>query len=131
MLDEACDTGLPRPAVLVVDDEPLVRMMAHEILSSGGFDVIEAVNAQEALVLLDARPDTRLMFTDVNMPGSINGYGLAQLAARRLPDLAILVASGGPNWPCAGDLPRGARFLPKPYTPSVLLQLAQEMTTAA
>jgi CheY-like chemotaxis protein len=118
----------PRPVVLVVDDEPLVRMLAHETLSTGGFDVVEAVDADEALVLLDARPDTCLLFTDVNMPGSINGYGLAQLAVKRRPDLAILITSGGPDTPGDGDLPQGARFMDKPYSPSTLLATVQTLT---
>ena len=120
-----------RPVVLVVDDEPLVRMLAHDTLTTGGFDVIEAVSADEALVLINARPDVGLLFTDVNMPGELNGYGLAQLASKKLPALPIIVTSGGPDTPGDGDLPQGAKFLDKPYSPSVLLTLVQDMTAKA
>lgn len=120
-----------RLVVLVVDDEPLVRMLAHDTLTTGGFDVIEAVSADEALVLIDARPDIALLFTDVNMPGELNGYGLAQLAAKKLPQVTIIVTSGGPDTPGDGDMPQGARFLEKPYSPSVLLTQVQEMLARA
>ncbi len=117
------------PILLVVDDEVLVRMLACDILTDGGFHCLEAVNAQEALALIDARPDIGLMFTDVDMPGEVNGAGLAHLVAMRAPAVKILVTSGAaalqPN-----DLPAGARFIQKPYTPSELLDLIGEMLAA-
>lgn len=117
------------PVLLVVDDEVLVRMLACDILADGGYHCLEAVNAQEALVLIDARPDIALMFTDVDMPGEINGAGLAHLVAMRAPTVKILVTSGAAMLK-ASDLPAGARFIQKPYTPSQLLDQIGEMLAA-
>jgi CheY-like chemotaxis protein len=120
------DEAKAAPVVLVVDDEVLVRMLACDILDDGGFRSLEAVDAPEALALIDARPDIALMFTDVDMPGEINGLGLAHLVAMRAPGVRILVTSGAAG-PGAGDLPPKARFLRKPYSPSALLELVAEM----
>jgi CheY-like chemotaxis protein len=125
---EAADEVVAAPcAVLVVEDEVLVRMLACDILKDGGYDPLEAVSAQEALVLLEARPDIVLMFTDVDMPGEINGLGLARLVALRTPALPILITSGAAVVPQV-DVPPSGRFLQKPYTPSVLLEIVQAMT---
>jgi len=114
------------PVVLVVEDEVLVRMLACDILDDGGFKSLEAVAAREALALIDARPDIAVMFTDVDMPGEINGLGLAHLVAMRAPKVGIVVTSGASE-PGPGDLPEAARFLRKPYSPSALLELVAEM----
>ena len=116
--------------ILVVEDEVLVRMLACDILMEGGHHAIEAVDAQEALILLEARPDIAVMFTDVDMPGEINGLGLARLAALRSPQLPIIVTTGAAAV-APGDLPSSARFLAKPYSPSVLLTMIQEVITTA
>jgi len=123
---EVNETPVSR-AVLVVEDEVLVRMLACDILKDGGYDALEAVSAQEALVLLEARPDIVLMFTDVDMPGEINGLGLARLVALKTPALPILITSGAGVAPQV-DVPPNGRFLKKPYTPSVLLEIVQTMT---
>jgi CheY-like chemotaxis protein len=112
--------------VLVVEDDVLVRMLACDILEDGGYDALEAVSAQEALILLDARPDIALMFTDVDMPGEINGLGLARLVSMRAPSLPVLVTSGA-TVVSKVDLPVNGGFLQKPYTPSVLLELVEAM----
>lgn len=119
--------GIAEPrVVLVVEDDVMVRMLACDILKDGGFDLLEAVNADEAQVLLEARPDIALMFTDVDMPGKINGVGLARLAALRTPGLPILITSGAAALDPA-DLPPHGRFVQKPYSPSVLLDLIGAM----
>lgn len=112
--------------VLVVEDEVLVRMLACEFLSDGGFHSLEAVNAQEALALIEARPDIALMFTDVDMPGEFNGAGLAHLVSMRKPALKIIVTSGA-KMLAASDLPSGARFIPKPYSPTDVLQAIDDL----
>jgi CheY-like chemotaxis protein len=106
--------------VLVVEDDVLVRMIATDILADEGFRVIEARDAAEALTLLDARSDVRVVFTDCNMPGKIDGLGLAHLVHRRWPAIGIIVTSGKIR-PAAGDLPTCARFVGKPYRRSTLL----------
>ena len=99
----------------------LVRMIAAEVLSDAGFTVIESANAEEALTVLEARPDVRVLFTDVNMPGPLDGLGLVQVMHKRWPEISILIGSGrirlGPE-----ELPPGARFIPKPYAPSALAE---------
>lgn len=83
--------------ILVVEDEMLVRMLACDILTEAGYHPIEAVNAEEAATLLDARPDIVVLFSDVDMPGAINGLGLARLAAMKFPALPIIVTTGPYN----------------------------------
>ena len=125
--DEAADLEAVAPRViLVVEDEVLVRMLACDILEDGGYDALEAVDAREALVLLDARPDIALMFTDVDMPGEINGLGLTRLVAMRWPDLPIVATSGAAVVEPV-DLPPNGRFLQKPYRPSTLLEMVQAL----
>ena len=113
--------------VLVVEDEVLVRMLACDILLEGGYHPIEAVNAEEALVLIGARPDIRVIFTDVDMPGEINGLGLARLVALQSPDLPLIVTTGA-GQVALGDIPPGARFLAKPYSPSILLKMVADLS---
>jgi CheY-like chemotaxis protein len=115
------------PVILVVEDETLLRMLAGDILTEdAGCRVIEAVNADEALILLESRHDVRLVFTDVNMPGSLNGFALARLVDMRFPGIKVIVTSGLAR-PGVGDLPKGKRFLPKPYAPSALITMVREM----
>jgi len=119
-------------AILVAEDEPLVRMIATDLLEDAGFKVIEAVNAIEAVTLLEARPDVRVLFTDIEMPvpdSTMDGVMLAHLASKRWPQLGIIVTSGR-VFPAEGDLPAGAKFIPKPYLPSVLLHHIRKFVEA-
>jgi DNA-binding NtrC family response regulator len=111
--------------VLLVEDEALVRMFADEVLTEeGGLKVIPASNADEAMAILYVRPDVRVLFTDVNMPGSMDGVQLAHAVRKRWPDIALIVTSGrGPSAP----LPPGARFIMKPYTPDALVTMIKDM----
>ena len=104
-----------KPVVLVVEDEVLIRMNTVEIIKDAGFDVLEAANADEAIVLLEARLDIQVVFTDIDMPGSMNGIKLAQAVRGRWPPIKIIATSGHFKLK-AGDLPDDGRFLPKPYT---------------
>ena len=126
MTTDVASTTEEARVVLVVEDEVLVRMLACEFLNDGGFHSLEAVSAQEALTLIDARPDIAVMFTDVDMPGEINGAGLAHLISMRKPALKIIVTSGA-KMLAATDLPTSARFLQKPYSPSDLLKAIDEL----
>ena len=103
-----------RKVVLVVEDEPLIMVDAIQTLEAAGFEVIDAYDAEHALLQLDTRPDVRAVFTDVNMPGRYDGVALARLVHERRPDVQILVTSGM-QVIREGDLPEGGRFVPKPY----------------
>src|SRR5215212_10552640 len=117
-------TAESRPStILVVEDEAFVRMLASDILTEdGGYRVIEAVNADEARTVLEARHDVRVVFTDVHMPGSLNGFALASIIHLRWPEIGVIVTSGC-ALPGVGDLPQGTRFLPKPYSSSTLIDM--------
>jgi CheY-like chemotaxis protein len=103
-----------RPVVLVVEDEPLLRMDAIEAIDAAGFDVVEAAGADEAIAILERRSDIRLVFTDIQMPGSMDGLKLAHFVKGRWPPIKIIATSGHAQI-TESDLPEGSRFLPKPY----------------
>src|SRR5829696_4794145 len=109
------------PVILLVEDEALVRMLAAEVLSEAGFTIIESGSAEEALAVLQTRPNVRVLFTDVNMPGALDGLGLAQIVHERVPEVGILIGSGRIR-PRSRELPPGGRFIPKPYAPSALTE---------
>lgn len=101
------------PAILLVEDEPLIRLVLAELLEDAGFRVIEAAQATEAFTILDSGLPVSVLLTDVDMPCGGNGYDLARSAHESWPHLEILVMSGR-QWPAQGDLPPGAAFLAKP-----------------
>jgi two-component system, response regulator PdtaR len=100
--------------VLIVEDEPLVRMSLVEDLQDAGFRVLEAGNADDALRLLDGHPEIDALFTDIDMPGSIDGLHLTKIVLNSRPEVAILLTSGYLKVP-KGDLPEQIPFLSKPY----------------
>lgn len=104
-----------RPVVLVVEDETFVRMDIIEAIESAGYDVIEASDADKAIGILERRSDVRLIFTDVQMPGSMDGLKLAHFVRNRWPPIKIIATSGHVKI-TAGDLPEGSHFVPKPYS---------------
>jgi CheY-like chemotaxis protein len=116
-----------KTVVLVVEDEALVRMDAVDMMEEFGFDVLEASNSDEAIRLLEGRLDISVIFTDINMPGSMNGLKLAQAVRGRWPPIKIIVTSGRFKI-VEGDLPNGGSFLPKPYTRSQFNRTFQEVT---
>jgi CheY-like chemotaxis protein len=99
--------------VLLVEDEPLIRLFISELLEEAGFKVVEAANAAEALVILEAGLPVNVVLTDVDMPMGCNGFELAHRVHESWPDAEILIMSGR-QWPSQGDLPPGAAFLAKP-----------------
>jgi CheY-like chemotaxis protein len=117
------------PVVLLVEDEPLVRILNLDILHEGGFRVIDANDADEAFEILKRRPDVKAVLTDVDMPGSMNGFEFARLVAQGWPEVGVLVISGKTR-PDRGDLPPKAAFLPKPYGPAALLQALRQVVHA-
>ncbi|WP_414473386.1 response regulator [Microvirga sp. M2] len=99
--------------VLLVEDEPLIRLFVAELLEDSGFKVAEAANSTEALVLLEAGLEIDVLLTDVDMPNGCNGFELARKVHESWPRAEILIMSGR-RWPAEGDLPLGAAFLAKP-----------------
>jgi CheY-like chemotaxis protein len=116
-----------RPVVLIVEDEFLLRMDAMDMIAAAGFDAIEAANADEAIEILEARPDIAVVFTDIQMPGSMDGLKLARAVRGRWPPIKIVATSGQVDVK-AVDLPEGGRFLPKPYSPTQVTGMLREMT---
>jgi len=114
-----------KAVVLVVEDNPLIRMCAVDLVLAAGFEALEAVDADEAIRILEARPDIHLVFTDVSMPGSMSGSDLAHQVAKRWPGVSIIMTSGRPR---PEPLPLGAQFHAKPYEPTSVLRHAGEMT---
>ena len=108
------DLGRSKGIVLVVEDEPLVRMFAVDFVEDAGFDVVEAADADQAVAILEARTDIRIVFTDVDMPGSMDGMKLARAVRDRWPPIEIIIVYGHMR-PVDGDLPARAVFFPKPY----------------
>jgi CheY-like chemotaxis protein len=104
----------PQPIVLVVEDEPILRMMAVDMVEEAGFEALEAADATEAVQILETRLDIRIVFTDIQMPRGIDGMKLAALIRNRWPPIQIIVTSGHVNAPDL-DLPAGSVFFPKPY----------------
>jgi CheY-like chemotaxis protein len=107
-------TGFARPVVLVVEDESLVRMNAVEMVQEAGFEAISASDADEALQLLESRNDIRAVFTDVQMPGSMDGLRLARVIRNRWPPVALIITSGQ-TAELERHIPTGGRLLAKPY----------------
>jgi CheY-like chemotaxis protein len=104
-----------RPVILVVEDEFLLRMDAAAMVASAGFAVVEAGNADEAIEILETRSDIAVVFTDIQMPGAMDGLRLARAVRGRWPPIKI-VATSGHLTVTDTDLPEGGRFLPKPYS---------------
>ena len=116
-----------RPIVLVVDDEILVRMLAVDILEADGFETLEAQHADDAIAILEQRSDVHLIFTDINMPGTMDGLKLAYYVKNRWPPVRIITTSGRNRY-SGPDLPVGSEFLPKPYSAEQLTTLVRSVT---
>jgi len=116
----------PPISILVVEDEFLVRMDIVDRLAELGFVVLEASNADEAVVILSEKPEVRVIFTDIDMPGSMDGLKLARAVRERWPPIKIIVTSGH-RTVSEEDLPSESRFFPKPYRASEVAQAATEM----
>ena len=110
--------------VLVVDDDALTRMGASDMFLDAGYEVLDAGSADEALRFFEMDSGIRLLFTDVSMPGAMNGADLARQVATRWPDVGIILASGRPR---PDALPPRMRFHEKPYMPAAILRQAEEM----
>ena len=106
----------PPPVILVVEDDVLVRSMAAAFLRECGFDVIEANGADEAIRVLQAEIRVDIVFSDIQMPGSMDGFGLARWMRRERPWLKVILTSGAARTAKeAGDLCETGPILAKPY----------------
>jgi len=114
----------PQPVVLVAEDEELIRLWAAGVLQENGFSVLEAANAEAALRVLEARPEVRLLFTDIHMP--FDGMELARRVHDRWPNVLPVVTSGKIE-PRTAEIPDESRFLPKPYRAEQLVGQVQEL----
>jgi CheY-like chemotaxis protein len=115
-------------SVLLVEDEILISTLVAEWLGDSGFSVHEAKTADEALDYLDSGAAVDVLFTDINLPGSMNGAELAQQARLRRPELPIVYASGRYRASDIGPLVPRALFMPKPYNENDVRTLLTRLT---
>lgn len=111
--------------VLLVDDEPVIRMVASQGLEDAGFQVIEADCADSALEILKTRADVSVLFTDVNMPGALDGMDLARLVHERWPAIQLVVTSGRG---LSAPMPDDSRFMAKPYSITEMTKAITKIT---
>jgi CheY-like chemotaxis protein len=116
-----------RPVVLIVEDEPLQRMMAAQALAAAGFDLLEAAHADDAIAWLERRQDVAVVFTDIRMPGSMDGLRLAAAIHDRWPTVKIVTTS---QFVEVGEqeIPAGGLFMPKPYSPAQIIGTVNDLT---
>jgi two-component system, response regulator PdtaR len=119
----------PVLAVLVVEDDPLVRALAVEIVEEAGYVALEASDADEAVAILETRSDIALLFTDINMPGSIDGLKLAHAVRDRWPPIKIVMVSGKVAL-TADDMPSNSQFFAKPYQASGMISELRSLISA-
>jgi DNA-binding NtrC family response regulator len=112
-LEDAVET------VLIVEDELLIAWTVEDELTDAGHKVVVAHTADEAIQLLEKRSDITTLFTDIDMPGTLNGLKLAACVSRRWPPVKIIVTTGKAR-PDETEMPKGSKFLPKPYLLSQL-----------
>jgi CheY-like chemotaxis protein len=111
-------------AILIVEDEALIRMNAVQMMEDAGFVALEASNANDAITILKQRPDIGAIFTDINMSGSRSGLRLAHAVRRRWPPIHLIVTSG---LPAERELPPGAHFVRKPYENARVIALLRAL----
>jgi CheY-like chemotaxis protein len=110
----------PAPVILIVEDDLFLRMLTVEFVNEAGFATLEASDADQAIAMLESNPRITVLFTDINMPGSMDGLKLARVASQRWPAIEILIASGQALLQQA-DLPPNGRFLRKPYRAAAVI----------
>ena len=113
--------------ILVVEADPHVRAVAVDTLEEAGFAVIEAATADSAAIILQARNDTSVVFTDAVTPGELNGFDLARMARTLHPQIVVIVAAGALR-PEFSNVAPDARLLPKPYRMTKVIRLIHELT---
>lgn len=116
------------PYVLVVEDEFFSRLHAVDLVEAAGYRAIEAANADEAIAILEARKDIRIVFTDIDMPGSMDGLKLARAVRDRWPPIELILTSGHFDVP-EGDIPKGGLFFSKPYRDDEIVSALQKFAS--
>lgn len=111
--------------LLIVEDEFLIRMTLSEVLADEGYEVVEAGDSDEALAAFAREPELAIMLTDIQLPGSLDGHGLAARARETRPDLPVIFMSGRPD-PTAGRNPLDVH-VNKPYLPSTMLAAVRRL----
>ncbi len=117
---------MDKPVILVVESEALIRLSAVHMVEDAGFAAIGVSNADEAIALLENRRDIRAVFTDVRMPGSMDGLKLAHAIKGRWPPIHLLITSGS-RAPNPGELPANGRFIAKPYQAEQVMAVLNEL----
>ena len=102
-----------RPVVILAEEDAVQRMDVTDHLDQAGFKVFAAADADEALAMLQARPDVQAFVTDAHLPGQIDGFKLARVARERWPGMAVVLVSGHSD-ASSGPVPDGAEFVSKP-----------------
>jgi CheY-like chemotaxis protein len=115
--------------ILVVEDEPLIRLGLVSLVEEAGFAVTEAANADQAIRALEANPDVRVVITDVDMPGGMDGVKLAHFVRDRWPPIQLIVISGKVGVKLS-ELPPGSRFFTKPAQEAPLISAVRELSRA-
>lgn len=118
------ETMTTTATILIVEDEILIRMDAADYFADEGFHVLEAGSADEALVLLESRDDIDFVFSDINMPGSLDGLELCRRVSERWPRIGAIITSGMMR-PAKSALPKRTLFFEKPYEFKRLLESLQ------
>jgi CheY-like chemotaxis protein len=114
--------------VLIVEDEPLVRMVTSVTLEDAGFEPVEVATADEAMELLSGANEIAAVVSDIEMPGEMNGLELAWAIRAQWPNIAVVLTSGR-QLPRPRDMPKQVRFVAKPYHPALLVQILTEATS--
>lgn len=118
--------GRSGTAILVVEDEPLLLMDAMDMVEDAGFVAYGAANADAAIALLERHPEIRVLFTDIDMPGSMDGLKLAHAVRNRWPPVSIIVTSGHVTV-TREDLPENGLFFAKPYPAASVVKALNEI----
>jgi CheY-like chemotaxis protein len=115
-----------KAVILVVEDQAIIRMGAVQMLEEAGFAVVDASNADDAMRILELRDDIRAVFTDINMPGTLDGLRLARAVRGRWPPIHLLLTSGliSPN---QEEFPADGRFIRKPYRAEHVIATIREL----
>ena len=114
-----------RPHVLVVEDEFFSRLHAVNLVEAAGYKAIEASNVDEAIAILEPRKDIRIVFTDIDMPGSMDGLKLARAVRDRWPPIELILTSGHFDLP-EDKIPERGLFFSKPYADREIVSALQK-----